>query len=90
MGDQSHNDSTHEELDVQEAIDALGLRCPEPVMMLHAAMRRIEVGQAVSLLATDPSTERDVGNFCRFLGHEMLVVDIAEERFFYVIRKCDK
>ena len=90
MGDQSHNDSTPEELDVQETIDAQGLRCPEPVMMLHAAMRRVEVGQAVSLLATDPSTERDVGNFCRFLGHEMLVAEIAEEHFFYVIRKCGK
>ena len=23
----------------QESIDAIGLKCPEPVMLLHAAMR---------------------------------------------------
>ena len=61
------------EIAPQESIDAIGLRCPEPVMLLHAAMRRLESGQELTLRATDPSTERDVPNFCEFLGHALLV-----------------
>ena len=57
----------------QESIDAIGLKCPEPVMLLHAAMRRLAPGQELTLRATDPSTERDVPNFCEFLGHALLV-----------------
>ena len=56
----------------QEAIDAIGLKCPEPVMLLHAAVRRLAPGQELTLRATDPSTERDVASFCEFLGHRLL------------------
>lgn len=70
-----------------EDIDAMGLRCPEPVMMLHAAIRRVRAGDLIRLRATDPSTQRDVANFCRFLGHEMLSSQDGEGQFVYVIRK---
>ena len=53
-------------------LDTRGLYCPEPVMMLHAEVRR-QIPQAViRVLATDPSTQRDIPKFCRFLGHELL------------------
>lgn len=65
----------------------MGLRCPEPVMMLHAAIRRVRAGDLIRLRATDPSTQRDVANFCRFLGHEMLSSQDGEGQFVYVIRK---
>lgn len=71
-----------------EVIDAVGLRCPEPVMMLHAAIRRIPAGGYVRLLATDPSTERDVANFCRFLDHELIEAEHSGERYTYLIRKA--
>ena len=53
-------------------VDATGLKCPEPVMMLHAAIRKASSGDVVCLTATDPSTQRDVAKFCDFLGHELL------------------
>jgi len=74
---------------VGEQVDAQGLNCPEPIMMLHAAIRRVAPGECVQLLATDPSTQRDVANFCRFLGHELVVADRDEQRFVYLIRKSD-
>jgi len=73
---------------ISERIDATGLKCPEPVMMLHAAMRRTAPGSAIVLLATDPSTERDVANFCRFLGHDLVSTEHTEDRFSYTIRKA--
>jgi len=76
-----------EESKPAEAIDALGLKCPEPVMMLHAAMRRLKQGEELTLEATDPSTERDVVNFCEFLGHTLLISERRDEIYFYRIRK---
>ena len=71
----------------QEAIDAIGLKCPEPVMLLHAAMRRLAPGQELTLRATDPSTERDVASFCEFLGHTLLLARREGDQFLYRIRK---
>jgi len=74
----------------QESIDAIGLKCPEPVMLLHAAMRRLAPGQELTLRATDPSTERDVPNFCEFLGHALLIARREGNEFLYRIRKAER
>ena len=46
--------------------DALGLRCPEPVMMLHGKVRELSKGDVLKVTATDPSTTRDIPKFCQF------------------------
>ena len=70
-------------------LDATGLYCPEPVMLLHNKIRDIEVGETVQVLATDPSTERDIPKFCMFLGHELLHQDSFEGSYRYLLRKVD-
>lgn len=52
-------------------IDTKGLYCPEPVMMLHAAVRKANSGELIRVIATDPSTTRDIPKFCQFLGHTL-------------------
>lgn len=68
-------------------LDARGLFCPEPVMMLHNRINDVEPGGVLRVLATDPSTTRDIPRFCQFLGHEL--VDQAEsgDLFIYLIRR---
>lgn len=68
-------------------LDATGLFCPEPVMLLHNKIRDIEVGQTVQVLATDPSTQRDIPKFCTFLGHELLQQDSFDNHYRYLLRK---
>jgi tRNA 2-thiouridine synthesizing protein A len=72
---------------VHRQIDARDLYCPEPVMLLHKAVRDVGEGQLIELLATDPSTQRDVPKFCHFLGHELLKQEQQETLFRFVIRK---
>ena len=71
-----------------QQVDATGLKCPEPVMMLHAAIRRAGVGDVVCLTATDPSTQRDVPSFCEFLGHSLLEANLTQEQFIYRVKKA--
>lgn len=69
-------------------LDARGLFCPEPVMLLHKKIRQMETGDILEVLATDPSTERDIPKFCVFLEHELLEHTVRETEFFYRIRKA--
>jgi tRNA 2-thiouridine synthesizing protein A len=58
--------------EVKHELDARGLLCPEPVMMLHKVMRQLQSGELLAVYATDPSTQRDVPKFCQFLGHTLV------------------
>ncbi len=73
------------EADLQ--LDATGLVCPEPLMIVRNKVREMSPGQVVHVLATDPSTGRDFHNFCRFMGHELVAERNHGDRFEYWIRK---
>ena len=68
-------------------LDAMGLRCPEPVMMVRLNIRKIACGETLLITCDDPSTTRDIPSFCRFMEHELVAQQIDEAPFLYVIRK---
>ncbi len=68
-------------------VDASGLFCPEPVMLLHNRFRDMQAGETLLMTATDPSTTRDVPKFCLFLGHELVAQDEQGGIFRYLLRK---
>ncbi|WP_027671929.1 sulfurtransferase TusA [Rheinheimera baltica] len=68
-------------------LDALGLRCPEPVMMVRLQMRKMQVGETLLIIADDPATTRDIPAFCRFMDHELVDSDTAELPYRYVVKK---
>lgn len=71
-------------------LDARGLYCPEPVMLLHKKIREVQAGQRIRVLATDPSTERDIAKFCNFLDHQLLeAVTVGDEYHFLLEKKAD-
>lgn len=72
---------------VTDTLDACGLYCPEPVMMLHNKIRDVATGDVLEVIATDPSTQRDIPKFCNFLGHELLRQSEDDKKFFYYIQK---
>ncbi|MCE2459951.1 MAG: sulfurtransferase TusA [Pseudomonadales bacterium] len=69
------------------AINAVGLECPEPLMILRNKVRGMAEGETVSVVATDPSTVRDFTNFCRFMGHELAESSKDGDRYRFIIRK---
>ncbi|GAA5316508.1 MAG: sulfurtransferase TusA [Candidatus Pelagadaptatus aseana] len=68
-------------------LDAKGLECPEPVMMLHKVVREAASGEMIKVMATDPSTKRDIPQFCQFLGHELVDKAETESEFLFLIQK---
>ena len=70
-----------------EQLDATGLYCPEPVMLLHNKIRDLAAGDLLQLVATDPSTARDVPKFCLYLGHELVEQQQQGDQYLYLIKK---
>ncbi len=70
-----------------QTLDTTGLNCPEPVMLLHQAIRRMQSGDVLSMTATDPASSRDVPNFCRHLGHTLIDSHQDGDVYYYTIQK---
>ncbi|MEZ5492148.1 MAG: sulfurtransferase TusA [Gammaproteobacteria bacterium] len=68
-------------------LDASGLFCPEPVMLLHNKIRDMQGGDLLRVIATDPSTARDIPKFCLYLGHELLEEVQQDDKYYYLVRK---
>lgn len=70
------------------SLDALGLRCPEPVMMVRLQIRKMQAGETLLIIADDPATTRDIPAFCRFMDHELVASDTAALPFRYLVKKA--
>ena len=81
---------TTEDDDIVNLLDTRGLLCPEPVMMLHAKVRELQPGDLIKVLATDPSTQRDIPKFCHFLGHQLVADSLESNEYCFVIRVVER
>ncbi|MEZ9820262.1 sulfurtransferase TusA [Shewanella sp. 10N.286.45.A1] len=79
MSDQFNN--------AQHQLDALGLRCPEPVMMVRKSVRRMSDGETLLIIADDPATTRDIPSFCEFMDHTLIASQTEATPYQYLIKK---
>ncbi|PKH22248.1 sulfurtransferase TusA [Enterobacterales bacterium CwR94] len=68
-------------------LDALGLRCPEPVMMVRKTIRHMQEGETLLIIADDPATTRDIPGFCRFMEHTLLAQETDSLPYRYLVKK---
>ncbi len=69
-------------------LDARGLTCPLPVLKLRKALKDMEAGQTIEMLATDPGALEDVPNFCDSAGCVLLETGTGEANIYrFVVRK---
>ena len=54
----------------QVIIDALGRKCPIPIIMLAEQIRDVPVGGVIAVLADDPATYSDVPAWYQMKSHE--------------------
>lgn len=78
------------ENDIKQQLDALGLRCPEPVMVIRKTVRKLAKGELLEIIADDPATTRDIPSFCRFMEHELVSAETDNLPYRYVIKKGGK
>jgi len=70
-------------------VDARELMCPMPVMAATKAMRKLEPGQVMKVMATDRGALSDIPAWAESTGNEMLSQEEAGGDLVFFIRKSD-
>ena len=68
-------------------VDALGLRCPLPVLRARKRLETLAPGQVLCLLADDPMALIDLPHFCGQSGHALVAVTETGSGARFLIRK---
>ena len=67
-------------------VDARNLLCPLPVIRTQDSIEKLQPGDAVQVLCTDPGVVHDIPAWCRVHGHE--VRTIKEREYEIIIEIC--
>ncbi|MCY0917839.1 MULTISPECIES: aminotransferase class V-fold PLP-dependent enzyme [unclassified Streptomyces] len=68
-------------------LDALGLRCPQPVIELARAIVTVPVGGTVTVVSDDEVARLDIPAWCAMRGHAYLGETAAEVGVAYAVRR---
>lgn len=68
-------------------VDASGLICPMPLLKAKQALARMTSGEVVKVIATDPSSSRDITAFVSLTEHILLESVASGDRYIYLIQK---
>ncbi|MDG2089835.1 MAG: sulfurtransferase TusA family protein [Gammaproteobacteria bacterium] len=68
-------------------LDLSGLVCPLPLLKTKQALNRLNSGQKIKVLATDPGSERDFQVFAEQSGNTLLEMQHLDGKFYYLLKK---
>lgn len=68
-------------------LDCSGMLCPLPVVKTSKAMKELQSGQILKLIATDPGAPPDMAAWSRQTGHELLRSMEEEGKFVFFFQK---
>lgn len=75
------------DITVDEVVDARDLMCPMPVLAATKAMRLLEPGQVLKVLATDKGALSDIPAWAEDTDNELLSSGTEEGALVFYIRK---
>ena len=68
-------------------IDALGKKCPIPIIMLAERIREVAIGQTVAVLADDPAAKSDLPAWCMLKSQEYLETRELASGWAFLVRR---
>ena len=68
-------------------VDALGRKCPIPIIMVAERIREIPIGSVVAVLADDVAARTDVPAWCRMKSQEFVQEEALPRGWAFHIRR---
>ncbi len=68
-------------------LDVKGMNCPLPVLRANRALRGMQPGERLRVLATDPAAAPDFRAFCRETGHTLMSFSEEAGVYSFTIRR---
>lgn len=73
---------------VHEHLDACGLTCPLPLLKAKQALNKLDSGQVLCVVCTDPGSVRDFKVFADQSGHILLSSEEDQGKYTYELKKA--
>ena len=74
-------------LDPTDTIDCSGMLCPVPVIKTSVAIKKIEIGQVLKMISTDPGAPPDMEAWARQTGHKLLDSTKEGDKFVFFFER---
>ena len=74
-----------DKVDVQA--DCRKMSCPMPILTVKRNMKKMEVGQIIEMIATDPGSVPDVKGWANQTGNELVHHEQVGTEYFFYIKK---
>jgi TusA-related sulfurtransferase len=74
-------------MDKDATLDAVGLYCPLPIVKTSKAIKEIEVGQILEVIADDEGVKEDMPAWCKTTGHEFLGLEEDDGEIHLYVRR---
>ncbi|WP_461610708.1 sulfurtransferase TusA family protein [Cytobacillus kochii] len=78
------------EVKANQTVDAKGLACPMPIVRTKKAMKELEAGQVMEILATDKGSKADLKAWSESTGHQYLGTVEEGEVLKHYVRKASE
>lgn len=59
-------------IQADQTVDCRGLSCPMPLLKTKKAIKKMNSGQVIEIIGTDPGSRNDLPQFASRSGHEFL------------------
>ena len=73
--------------DYDSEIDAIGLKCPMPILKCKKGLNSLEINQILKIKTTDKSAKKDFEAFCINTGHDLISCEIKNKISTFYIKK---
>ena len=71
---------------VDQELDLKGMSCPLPLLKAKQALNKMESGQLLRVLATDPGSVRDFASFARVSGHQLVSSEEVDGVYIHMVQ----
>lgn len=70
-----------------EVLDVSGMACPQPVLQAKKALKQLKRGNVLMVIATDKTSKKDIPEFVKRTGNELLDIKEQGGEVIFLIKK---
>lgn len=74
-------------MDADQSLDLTGLSCPLPLLKAKHALHKMNSGETLKVVATDPGSLRDFKAFSDNSDHQLLSAEVIDGKYYYFLQR---
>ncbi len=74
-------------IDTSALLDARGMNCPLPILKTKKELSKLEKGETLKVIASDPGSIKDMSSFCQQTGHILISSENDSNEYHFILQK---